>query len=103
MPAGIRTSLTRVYTYPAYLTYSSYAALPAAVREEADQMQSLWNAMVDVYEVAHRQQERLGARFVPHEREPSGLTNATKAGRGKGRATRGRPALAVSAWTARGA
>ena len=56
MPAGIGTSLTRVYTYPAYLTYSSYAALPAAVRE-ADQMQSLWNAMVDVYEVAHRQQE----------------------------------------------
>ena len=63
MPAGIGTSLTRVYTYPAYLTFS-YAALPAAVREEADQMQSLWNAMVDVYEVAHRQQERLHKQFL---------------------------------------
>ena len=63
MPAGIRTSLTRVYTYPAYLTFSSYAALPAEVREEADHMQFLWNAMVDVYELAHRQQDHLHKQF----------------------------------------
>ena len=78
MPAGIRTSLTRVYTYPAYLTYSSYAALPAAVREEADQMQSLWNAMVDVYEVAHRQQERLHKQFLQTSRTTTRAAGGTR-------------------------
>ena len=63
MTAGIQTWLTRVYTYPAYLIFSSYAALPAPVREEADQIQSLWNAMVKAYEEAHRQQETLQKQF----------------------------------------
>jgi len=63
MTTGIQTWLTRVYTYPAYLVYSSYAALPAVVRDEADQMASLWNAMVRAYDEAHRQQETLHKAF----------------------------------------
>ncbi|MCS6327812.1 MAG: hypothetical protein H8K06_12080 [Nitrospira sp.] len=63
MTTGIQTWVTRVYTYPAYLIYSSYAALPAIVRDEADQMTSLWNAMVRAYDEAHRQQETLHREF----------------------------------------
>ena len=55
MTAGIQTWLTRVYTYPAYLIFSSYAALPSPVREQADQIQSLENAMGKAYEEAPRQ------------------------------------------------
>ena len=67
-PPALGTSQHGSIRIPAYLTFSSYAALPAAVREEADQMQSLWNAMVDVYEVAHRQQERLHKQFLQTSR-----------------------------------